>query len=461
MANKTFIPALRARVGDWEYYICTMKYAEVAKQVYFAYELGNNQDLNSMIQRGISQRTSSIVEYLLKNEHRFLGALIIACWGGNPQYMRLEMADPENALEGIDEGFGVLTFDGTQSYFALDGQHRLRAIKDALKRDPNLGGEDIAVLIVSHFDSAKGRERTRRLFTNINRNARVTTAAENIALDEDDGYSVLTRRFLTEHPFLSQNKVVKVFTAVGSEGELKLAGKSIAQTDKNAFTTIVVLRALLEDLWFESNTIDLKVRPDDDTLDAAYKTLAKRIDLLLRSCSDLPGRLKVAASARDVRAPKGQENNGHPLMRPIIQQAITRVIRQIVMQGTMTYEEVLTRLAQLDWSIGKPPWTAVYNPSNSRMITAKENVLLLVDLLYVNLAPPSLQAIKRARRTYRDLIHTVYPVAEDTLAANLDEQRTNASRMPTVDDIVAGADATSVPDDEPAESLDAGRPKDG
>lgn len=53
MANKTFIPALRAHVGDWEYYICTMKYAEVKKQVSFAYELGNNQDLNSMIQRGI------------------------------------------------------------------------------------------------------------------------------------------------------------------------------------------------------------------------------------------------------------------------------------------------------------------------------------------------------------------------------------------------------------------------
>lgn len=114
-----------------------MKYAEVAKQVYFAYELGNNQDLNSMIQRGISQRTTDIVDYLRSNEQRFLGALIIACWGGNPRYTQLEMADPDNMLEGIDEGFGVLTFDGTQSYFALDGQHRLRAIKDAIKQDPN------------------------------------------------------------------------------------------------------------------------------------------------------------------------------------------------------------------------------------------------------------------------------------------------------------------------------------
>lgn len=460
MANKTFIPALRARVGDWEYYICTMKYAEVAKQVYFAYELGNNQDLNSMIQRGISQRTLDIVEYLKNNDHRFLGAMIIACWGGNPRYTQLEMADPENMLEGIDEGFGVLTFDGTQSYFALDGQHRLRAIKDAIKQNPALGAEDIAVLIVSHFDTEKGRERTRRLFTNINRNARVTTAAENIALDEDDGYSVLTRRFLNEHPFLSQNRVVKIFTAVGQEGELRLAGKAISRTDKDAFTTIVVLRALLEDLWFESSESDLKIRPDDDTLDAAYKTLSGRIDQLLRSCGDLPSRMKASASARDVRAPKDHEDDGHPMMRPVIQQAVTRVVRQIVMQGTMSYEESVARLAQLGWRIGEVPWTAVYNPSNNRMITAKENVALLVELLYVHLAPPSLQAIKRARRTYRELIHSAYPIGEEALASKLDETRAHPDRKLVVDDIAAGADDASVPDDASAESLDAGRPKD-
>jgi len=458
MANKTFIPALRASVGDWEYYICTMKYAEVAKQVYFAYELGNNQDLNSMIQRGISQRTTAIVDYLKSNEHRVLGALIIACWGGNPKYTQLEMADPDNMLEGIDEGFGVLTFDGTQSYFALDGQHRLRAIKDVIKQDPNLGAEDIAVLIVSHFDTEKGRERTRRLFTNINRNARVTTAAENIALDEDDGYSVLTRRFLTEHSFLSKNKTVKVFTAVGQEGEKRLAGKAISPGEKSAFTTIVVLRALLADLWFESQVSDLRIRPNDETLDSAYQVLTKRFDQLLESCNDLASHMKAANSARDVRAPKGHEDEGHPMMRPIIQQAVTRVVRQIVMQNALSYEEVLARLAQLDWRIGVAPWTAVYNPSNKKMITAKENVTLLADLLYMHLAPPSLQAIKRARKMYRELIHSTYPITEEELAANLDKTRVHVDRMPSVDDIVAGADETSVPEEASAETLDAGRP---
>ena len=114
MTNKTFIPAFKANVGDWEYYIGIMKYAEVARQVDFAHQLGGNTDLSTMIQRGISARTQDIREYLLRSNHRFLGALIVAVWGGEPVYRPVQMEDPDGMLSGIDREFGVLTFDGTQ-----------------------------------------------------------------------------------------------------------------------------------------------------------------------------------------------------------------------------------------------------------------------------------------------------------------------------------------------------------
>lgn len=167
MSNKTFIPAFQCSVGDWKYYICMMKYGEVARQVNFAYELGSNSELGQLIQRGISARTKGITEYLLKSRHRFLGGLVVAAWGGEPTYTPLSMDDPEGMLKGLDREFGVLTFDGTQAYFVLDGQHRLRAIKDALRQNPELGKEDICVLIVTHYDNNEGRMRTRRLFSNM------------------------------------------------------------------------------------------------------------------------------------------------------------------------------------------------------------------------------------------------------------------------------------------------------
>ena len=421
MTNKTFIPAFKASVGDWEYYICIMKYAEVARQVGFAYELGGNSDLNTMIQRGLGDRTDSIKNYLLKSDHRFLGAIIIAAWGGAPTYVDISMDDPDGLLSGIDRQFGVLTFDGTQQYFALDGQHRLKAIKEAIKNKPELGKEDICVIMVSHFDSEDGKIRTRRLFTNINRNAKATTGAENIVLDEDDGAAILTRRLLTEHPFLSIEGVVKVFTRVGDEGELRLAAGNVPQGDKKALTTIANLYDIVRTLSFDLDPSmrQPQARPSDEVLETSYGVISKRLDDLLTAAGDLRTPLASGASAKDLRVIKGKESDGAPFMRPVIQKAVARVVAEIASQGVLPWEEIMKRLGALTWRIGDAPWLAVFNPTTGKMISSKDNAEVLRDLLYVHLAAPSKQSITRARKQYKDLRGVAYPISEDVLLKQL------------------------------------------
>jgi DNA sulfur modification protein DndB len=95
MSNRTLIPAFQCQVDTWRYYICRMKYAEVAREFQYFYEFGNNVELGQLIQRGISARTKGITEYLLKSRHHFLGGLVVAAWGGEPQYTALSMDDPE------------------------------------------------------------------------------------------------------------------------------------------------------------------------------------------------------------------------------------------------------------------------------------------------------------------------------------------------------------------------------
>lgn len=424
MTNKTFIPAFKAKVGDWDYYICTMKYAEVARQVGFAYELGGNTDLNTMIQRGLSDRTQTIKEYLLSSEHRFLGALLVAAWGGAPQYMSVAMDDPDGVLSGIDKQFGVLTFDGTQQYFALDGQHRLKAIKEALKAKPEIGNEDICVIMVSHFDSEEGRIKTRRLFTNINRNAKATTGAENIVLDEDDGPAIVTRRLLTEHEFFSADGIIKVFTRQGEEGELKLASGNVAQSEKKAFTTIANLYEMVRYLSFDLDPSMQKqdARPTDEVLEAAYAIVSRRLDELLEATGEIRKKLLSGVSAKDLRFPKDKEADGHAFMRPVIQKAVSRVVCSIVEQGAVSWPTLMDRLAKLDWRIGQGPWSAVFNSTNNKMVTAKENVELLDELLHVHLAASSKQAIVRARKEYKTVRNTNYQYTEIELQENLIQQ---------------------------------------
>lgn len=421
MSNKTFIPAFQCSVGDWKYYICMMKYGEVARQVNFAYELGGNDELNTLIQRGISARTKGITEYLLKSKHRFLGGLVVAAWGGEPQYTPLSMDDPEGMLKGLDREFGVLTFDGTQAYFVLDGQHRLRSIKDAMRQNPELGKEDICVLIVTHYDTPEGRTRTRRLFSNINRNAKQTGAAENIALDEDDGYAILTRRMLQEHDFLKTEGRVRVILSRGEDGELKLASGSVPKTDPKALTTFTVLYDVLRYLGFDrpGSLAERTTRPPDDVLDEAYTVLSGRINDLLKNCGDIQARLEAAASAREVRAPKNAEGKGHPFMRPVVQKAVARVASEIRQQDRLTWDQIMEGLSGFPWEMGSAPWIAVYSTDGDKMLTGKENTDLLAELLHVHLAPSSGQAIKRARKNFKDTRGMAYPVTEEELVKRL------------------------------------------
>lgn len=425
MPNRTLIPAFKAKVGDWDYYICLMKYAEVRRGVEFAHELGGNKDLATMIQRGISQRTEEIKDYLLKSSHRFLGALIVAVWGGDPQYQSAEIVDSNHLLSGIDSEFGFLTFDGSQRYFALDGQHRLKAIQDALNVKPELGNEEICVLMVAHYDTEAGRERTRRLFTNINRNAKTTTAAENIALDEDYGISILTRRFLTDHPFLKRDGVVRIFTRIDvGEGVMKLATNQVPKTHRSALTTITVLHDLLKQLSFDApNAItDQTKRPSNDDLELAYVDLCGKVDKLLEACGNVRTRLETAQTARNVRAPRHNEAKGHAFMRPVVQRAVASCLRQVVFSGgggRISWDDAMDRLQAMDWEIGLPPWTAVFNVENGKMLTGREFTEVLEALVRVHLAPASRQEIKRARKQYKELRRDQYPVSEQKLAERL------------------------------------------
>jgi DNA sulfur modification protein DndB len=344
------------------------------------------------------------------------------------------MDDPEGMLRGLDREFGVLTFDGTQAYFVLDGQHRLRAIKDALKRNPEIGQDDICVLIVTHYDNAEGRKRTRRLFSNINRNAKQTGTAENVALDEDDGFAILTRRVLEDHEFLREDGRVRVILSVGEDGELKLASGSVPKTDARALTTFTVLYDVLQYLgWDLPGAMRVKsTRPSDDILENSYKVLIDRVDDLLKYCGNVRMRLEHAGSAREVRAPKGAEGEGHPFMRPVVQKAVARVASEIIQQGLLTWDGVMERMSQLEWKLSSPPWIAVFSTDGGKMLVGKENTELLAELLRVHIAPKSGQAIKHARKNFKEVRGAPYPVPEEELALRLPTVQPSPSSVSVV-----------------------------
>src|ERR1019366_4366533 len=102
----------------------------------------------------------------------------------------------------------IIAFDGSEKLFAVDGQHRVVGIQRAVAAKEALGDEEVCVIFVGHSNDRVGLQRTRRLFTTLNRYAKPVNKTEIIALDEDAAVAIVTRRLLESY------RLLKDFTSI-------------------------------------------------------------------------------------------------------------------------------------------------------------------------------------------------------------------------------------------------------
>ncbi|MBF0193684.1 MAG: DNA sulfur modification protein DndB, partial [Magnetococcales bacterium] len=252
--------------------------------------------------------------------------------------------------------------------------------------------------------------------------AKSTKHSENIALEEDDGYAILARRFLEEHAFFKEKGRVIVFTKQGSDGEITLASGSVPKSNTKALTTLSTLYDLLKELGFDLDPSmnEQGKRPTSATLDESYNILTDRIDEIMQACGDIRTKLEAQPDAKLLRNPKDKEGEGHPFMRPMIQKAIMRAINYSLSQG-IDKSIIFDRLKVLDWEISESPWNSVAQTTEGRvkMLTGRDYVNVLDSLLRVHLCPASKSEIKKARKAYKDLRGLDYSVSDEMLQNNL------------------------------------------
>ena len=231
--GRLVLPCLRGRIGDWIYYSTLLPFKEIAKRVSMANEIHKNKQLSHWIQKEISDRIPEIVSYLREQEQRFFNSIIVGIYGGNPawQGLSIDMSDlklTEEESDYLDKTFGILRLTGKEEMFAIDGQHRTAAIKDAIAVASELESEEVPVIFIAHRTDYEGEIRTRRLFSTLNRYAKPVSTSEIIALDEEDNAAILTRK-LIEQSSIFTNKIA--FNK----------NKSLNLSNKKDFTNIILL----------------------------------------------------------------------------------------------------------------------------------------------------------------------------------------------------------------------------
>lgn len=105
-------------------------------------------------------RVPEIARYILGNRDDYIFSAITASIDGKTIFESIERAD-------IGERLGLLRVDMNARFIINDGQHRRAAIEMALREDPTIGDETIAVV----FFIDQGLSRSQQMFADLNRHA--------------------------------------------------------------------------------------------------------------------------------------------------------------------------------------------------------------------------------------------------------------------------------------------------
>ena len=176
-------------------------------------------------QRVLSEyRISPIKNYILNNPDDYIFSSLTTSVDGTMKFI------PAASL-GQGGKLGRLYINMESRLLINDGQHRRKAIEEALKEKPELGHEMISVV----FFQDKGLKRSQQMFSDLNKNAVKPTKSLSILYDHRDKFSkfivqmvniveIFQGRVELEKTTMS-NRSTKVFTLNGiSDATMHLLG---------------------------------------------------------------------------------------------------------------------------------------------------------------------------------------------------------------------------------------------
>ena len=376
-----FLPALRAEMGDWVYYISFMAMGDIATRISVVEDIHTNRALKDWLQRMLTNNATKIADYLLHQEQRLFNALVIGTYGGKPNWHEISVEGrgefvevPEHATESI----GLLELRGDETLFAIDGQHRVQGIKEALVQNVVLAKEEVCTIFVkgvtsgSRDEDQSGFLRTRRLFSTLNRYAKPVQRRDIIALDEDDVIAIVTRRLLEEHPLL-MDKV-----------DLGLS-KSMPPTDDTNLTTVLTVYDVLDNFlrdrhrgWLEYK----RWRPPESEIDSMYSRASQFWN---RLCDQFPPleRLRDSEPGEMVAQQYRSQRGGHLLFRPVGLLLVVRVFTDLRDVMAMPEDAAFQAVGRTPTELAEGPWDSLlWDDLNHRMLTAKENQKVARRLLF-------------------------------------------------------------------------------
>jgi len=404
------LPAIRSRMGIWMYYVTSLSFEEVNKYVKpIDNELHNSELLSEMIQRSITDNYKSIANYLETQEERFFNALILAVYDGQPMWNEIQLDD---YIEENSYNLGILTLNGEEKIFPVDGQHRVAGIKKALENNPLLANERVPVIFIGHSKDALGMQRTRRMFSTLNRYAKPVSLRDIIALDEDDIVAIASRALIDETDLFSKDRI------------LDSKNKSIPDSNNTALTTIITYYECNKELlWLHIKDIEvrglddkvisgrtrkinefIRHRPSDEMIKAFTTECRLFWEAIMDSCDEINtypdnsiGRFR-------------NKDGGHIFFRPVALIPFTKAIIRIKENNQKSYKSIFAEFNHnLFWIQNKLWRKIIWDNIRGKMVMGNGK---LIEYIFLYMYDKSLLTKKELETMEKDL-SSIWDVDDD------------------------------------------------
>ena len=188
MAFHYSFSAVRGVQAGREYYIAMVPLGLLSKL------FSNEEEIllpEYRAQRSINElRIPEIRDYILNNPTTYVFSALCASIDGEFSFVKSE----------LDDNLGILKVDMNAALLINDGQHRKAAIEEAIKENPSLATETIAIV----FFKDEGLKRSQQMFADLNKHAVKPSKSLSTLYDDRDNLSNAIKYVISKIEFLDK-----------------------------------------------------------------------------------------------------------------------------------------------------------------------------------------------------------------------------------------------------------------
>lgn len=308
------IPAIRGIQSGREYYVTMVPMRMLSKQFVFD---GANLSPEMRAQRVINRaRIPEIARYILNNPKGYVFSAITASIDSRVNFVPLLQVDSEGHM-------GMLVVPIDTQFLINDGQHRKAAIDIAIKQNPKLARETVAVVL---FIDA-GLKRSQQMFADLNIYAVRPTRSLGVLYDHEDRVAEVVRGLIVKVP-LFKNKIEKEKTTISHRSNTLFTLSAVYQATK----------ALL------GKTKKFETVTNEETL------------LAVEFWSELPSHIPEWKMLLEGRATCADLRRDYVHSHGVIIYALGNVGKALISQYPDDWKHHLSKLEEIDWSRSNREW---------------------------------------------------------------------------------------------------------